>query len=509
MFNRASGVLLHISSLPGKFGIGTFGDEPVKFAQRLARMGCGAWQILPLGPTDSYNSPYASMGAYAGNVFFIDPKGLYDEGLLTEDEVAECVCENEYVAQYEHLKKTRVSVFRKAYARLDEKGQKELDAFIEENSFWLPDYALFRAIGAANSNIRWQDWDLPLKKREADAIKKASEEFSEEIRFNEFLQWKFYSQWFLLKKKVNALGVHIIGDMPMYLASDSSDLWANPQLFELDENLDTAARAGVPPDYFCEDGQLWGNPLYMWSEMEKDGYSWWISRLKFALKMYDAVRIDHFRAFSAYYSIPKGKSAREGEWIKGPGMKLFSMLKKECPNAAVIAEDLGDVDEDVKSLVKKCGFPGMRVMQFAFLSDTENTHLPHNYERNTVAYTGTHDNNTILGYLWEAGEIQRKKTLEYIDFSGDWGKGGNSSPVIRAMLRSLWQSVASIVIVPIQDLCGFGSDTKMNRPGTAEGNWEFRVTNSALDSIDTDYVKRLNEIYGRKISPIIKKSVDF
>ncbi len=503
MFNRSAGVLMHISSLPGKYGIGNLGKSARDFADKLAEMGVSAWQVLPVGPTDFYNSPYASLSAFAGNPAFIDPEQLCEDGLLTKEELKECEVNSPYVADYSAVAEWLMPTLRKAYKRADEKLLTEIDAFAEEND-WLPDYALFRTLNEKNNYIPWQEWDEGLRLRDEKALAEAKEEHAEDVGFYCFVQYEFYKQWFELKKYVNSKGVSIIGDMPIYLNLDSADIWANPKLFSLDKDLSLRCCAGVPPDYFCEDGQKWGNPLYNWAAMKKDGYSWWLRRIENSLKLYDAVRIDHFRGFSSYWEVPVDKSARFGKWKKGPGMDLFSTLLKANPNAAIIAEDLGEVDDGVIQLVKDSGFPGMGIMQFAFISPDDNAHLPHNYTKNTVAYTGTHDNNTILGWLWELDEGCRRYALDYCNFSGDWGVGGADSPVIRAMLRTLWQSSALIAIVPIQDLCGFGGDCRMNKPGLAEGNWNFRLTKEALDRIDTEAIRAMTELYRRR-NPLICK----
>ncbi|MGN1097472.1 MAG: 4-alpha-glucanotransferase, partial [Clostridia bacterium] len=350
----------------------------------------------------------------------------------------------------------------------------------------------------------WTEWPEDIRLRRPEALERCRAELSEDIRLFTYIQYLFFRQWEDLRSYARERGVGIIGDLPIYVAMDSADVWADPRAFQLDERNVPAEVAGVPPDYFTADGQLWGNPLYDWDAMKKDGYSWWVRRIENSLRLYDAVRIDHFRGFSAYWEVPVDKSAKFGEWKKGPGMDLFSTLAKAHPNAAIIAEDLGDIDDDVIKLVKDSGFPGMGVMQFAYISDEDNPHLPHNYTKNTVAYTGTHDNNTILGWLWESNPGSRQYALDYCGFTGDWGVGGPESPVIRCILRTLWRSGAAVTIVPIQDLCGFGGDCRMNKPGVADGNWNFRVTKEALDSIDAAGIRGITELYRRR-NPLIKK----
>ena len=494
--NRSGGVLMHISSLPGPFAIGTLGEGAKKFIDFLSESGFGAWQVLPCGPCDDYNSPYSGKSAFAGNIFFIDPQLLYEKNLLTQSEVKECETDNIYITDYDFLAKEREEVFRKAIPRLTEAMKKEVLGFCSKNP-WAEDYALYCALKEKNSLLPWYEWEESLKLRDEEALNKAKEELKENIFFYEFLQCEFFSQWSAMKKYANSKGVSIIGDMPIYLSHDSADVWANPHLISLDEDMHLTRCAGVPPDYFSIDGQKWGNPLYNWENLKKENYSLWIKRLGHALSMYDAVRIDHFRAFSAYWSIPAKEKATEGRWEKGPGIEFFNELRKLYPDAEIIAEDLGDIDDDVRALVKETGFPGMGVMQFAFITDDDTPHLPHNYSKKTVGYTGTHDNNTLLGWLWESDENSRRYALDYCDFSGDWGQGGPHSAPIRSIIRTLWRSGAILAIVPVQDLCGFGADTSMNHPGVAEGNWCFRITEDSLNSIDKEFYRNLNGLYKR------------
>ena len=493
---RSGGVLMHISSLPGQFGIGTLGKSAYKFVDFLYECGFGAWQILPLSPCDEYNSPYSGKSAFAGNYFFIDPEILYEKKLLTKEEVELCKSDNIYTVQYDFLNQTRMNIFRSAFLRTDDGIKKEIDEFCEKNK-WVENYALFCALKEKYSLLPWYEWAEDLKLRKKSAVEKAKTELSDEISFYIFLQYEFFSQWKALLKYANSKGVKIIGDMPIYLSHDSSDVWANAHLFSLDKDMHLKRCAGVPPDYFCSEGQKWGNPLYNWDALKNDDYSLWMERIAHALSMYDAVRIDHFRAFSAYWSIPAEEGAVCGKWEKGPGMDFFDRVKKLYGDDRIIAEDLGDIDDDVRELVKSTGFPGMGVMQFAFITNDDTPHLPHNYSEKTVGYTGTHDNNTLLGWLWESSEESRRYALSYCNFEGDWGIGGAHSPSIRAIIRTLWQSGAILAIVPVQDLCGFGGDTCMNHPGVAEGNWCFRLSEESLLSIDRGYYRELNKLYKR------------
>lgn len=504
VFNRSAGVLMHISSLPGKYGVGNLGRPAYDFVDRLANMGLAAWQVLPVGPTDGFNSPYASLSAFAGNPTFIDPETLMNDGLLTADELKACEVDSPYAADYDAVNAWLMPTLKKAYSRADKPLIKEIKAFAAESD-WLADYALFRALKEKyGQETPWQDWDEGLRLRKAAALKKARAELEDEIGFYCFVQYEFYRQWTALKKYANGKGIGIIGDMPIYLNIDSADVWAEPSQFSLDGDLRQKTCAGVPPDYFCEDGQKWGNPLYDWAAMKKDGYRWWVRRIENSLRLYDAVRIDHFRGFSSYWEVPVDKSARYGRWRKGPGTELFRALNEARPNAAIIAEDLGAEDEAVPKLLAAAGFPGMAVMQFGFIDSSDNAHLPHNYTKNTVAYTGTHDNNTMMGWFWEAEEGHRRYAMDYCGFKGDWGVGGADSPVMKSVIRALWASGALLTIIPVQDLCGFGGDTRMNRPGMAGGNWAFRVTESALDSIDCGFIRGITELYRRR-NPLLKE----
>lgn len=499
-FKRSSGVLAHVSSLPSEFGIGSFGKETKKFIDMLSRTGCKYWQVLPFGPTDSFNSPYASISAFAGNPNFIDLEGLRDEGLLTESELLDQKYANPYTAAFEFLNIRRIPVLYKAYTRTDEAYKAKIIEFEAKNKHWLPDYALYMIIKEANMGKEWYDWDdEKLKYHDDEAVGMAREEYADTVMFMEFIQYVFFNQWKNIKDYANDNNVEIIGDLPMYVARQSSDVWSNRNLFDLAEDGEPKCVAGVPPDYFSELGQKWGNPLYNWTKMKQTGYLWWMKRLESSFTMFDAVRIDHFRAFSAYWAVPfDAETAKEGEWRDGPGMDFFSIVKDKFGNGKIIAEDLGLIDEGVVKLIEDTGFPCMRVMQFGFLEDADNMHLPHNFPKNSVSYTGTHDNNTTLGWLWEAPPESRKHALDYCSFSGtDWAEGGWHSKSVRCIINALWQSPANLVIVPIQDLCGFGSDTKMNMPGVPNGNWAFRISDEHLNNIDTQWLTLLNKTYYR------------
>lgn len=503
MFDRASGVLLHVSSLPGDYGIGGFGAATRAFINTLHDAGCSYWQVLPFGPTDQWNSPYSGYSAFAGNPYFIDLETLYEEGLLTSAELEAERSDNPYTAQFEKLAKTRRATLKKAFARAGAAELERVRAYAKAQEDWLPDYALFMALGHVLQESDWRKWPLPLRHFEPAACKEAAETYADEVLFECFMQYKFAEQWAGVHAYAADCGVEIIGDMPMYVSLNSADVWSHPDLFDVNEDGEPKNVAGVPPDYFSEDGQKWGNPLYRWDRMKEDGYRWWIRRLKRSLHLFDVVRIDHFRAFSAYWAVPaEAETAKEGKWNPGPGMDFFNALFAAFGDRTpkIIAEDLGLIDKAVVDLREETGFPGMRVMQFGFIDASDNIHLPHNYERNCVAYTGTHDNNTIFGWLWEVLPHQRKFALDYCHYTGtgeDWQQGGYDSPSCRALITALWQSSAALAIVPFQDLCGFGKDTRINVPGVAEGNWAYRITEDNLDAMDTRWLHDLNVLYKR------------
>ncbi len=475
--NRKSGVLMHISSLFGDYSIGGFGNGAKYFIDFLSECGYSYWQVLPFCPSDECNSPYKSPSAFAGNPYFINLEQLRDKGLLTYDEL-ECQKQHTpYVCEYERLYKERLPILKTASLRA--KNKDEIRLFISQNTY-LDNFCKFMAIKTANNNEAWYNWE--------------NENYNDDDLFMwKFIQYEFFMQWADVKKYANEKGIKIIGDIPIYVDLDSSDVWADKHLFMLDSENKPTSVAGVPPDYFSEDGQLWGNPIYNWSEMEKENFRWWRNRIAHMTKMFDGIRIDHFRGIESFWEVPgDAKTAKEGKMTKGPGMKLINAIKEESGNALIIAEDLGLITEDVVKLVNDSGFPGMRVFQFAFMGDTASTHLPHNYINNCVAYTGTHDNNTLLGYLWELDEGTRRYMLEYCGFKGDDWSGG-----CEHIIRTMMASSAGVVIMPIQDLLGYGSDTRLNTPGRADGNWAYRITKEQLDSIDKKRFRRLNEIYSR------------
>lgn len=489
---RSSGILMHISSLPSPYGIGTMGKEARKFADFLVKAGQRYWQILPICPTSYGDSPYQSFSSFAGNPYFIDLEYLCRQKLLTKKE-----CESfpwgeradsvDFGVMYE----SRYKVLRLAYKRFLKKEPADFAAFCEEESDWLDDYALFMALKDANDGVAWFKWEKDLKTREPKALAAARERYADDIRFYQMLQYLFFRQWWDLKAYVNGKGIEIIGDVPIYVAGDSADVWANPKQFYLDKNLDPIDVAGCPPDAFSADGQLWGNPLFRWDVMKKDDYTWWTKRVAAMSKLYDIVRIDHFRGFDSYYAIPAGdKTARNGEWRKGPGMDLFRALEKKLGKMNIIVEDLGYLTPSVIKLVEDSGFPGMKVIQFAFDSREGSNYLPHTYDSHCVVYTGTHDNDTLLGWMKTAPKKSVKFAKEYLNLTEEegyhWG-----------MMRGAWASVGELAVVPMQDLLGLGSEARMNIPSTLGTNWKWRAVEGQITGKLAKKIYGYMEMYGR------------
>ena len=471
---RSCGILMHITSLPSPYGIGTFGAEAEKFVDWLKSAGQSYWQVLPVGPTGYGDSPYQSFSTYAGNPLLIDLDELVQNGLLSkaECEAADYGADPTYV-DFDKVNRTKMELLRKAYKGFSEDAG--YLAFERSEAEWLDDYSLFMALKTENNLVSWTQWSDDLRFRKPEAIEAARERLKDEIGFWRFIQYTFYSQWDKLKSYANKNGVQIIGDIPIYVALDSSDVWANTSLFEMDERLNPKRVAGVPPDYFSETGQLWGNPLYDWSVMKKEKYSWWISRIEKAAKLYDVVRIDHFRAFDTYWAIPYGdKTAINGKWEQGPGMDLWNEVKTRLGEVNIIAEDLGDIFDSVKELLKASGFPGMRVLQFGFNPESsDNDHLPHRYHENCVAYTGTHDNSTVMGWYKAADVKSREMCRRYL-------KPMPFEKLNKAFIRELYKSSAGLAIVPMQDVIGLDDRARMNIPSTLGGNWKWRAVKKQI-----------------------------
>ncbi|MBE6682090.1 MAG: 4-alpha-glucanotransferase [Ruminococcaceae bacterium] len=473
---RKSGVLMPVSSLYGEYSCGSFGKSAYEFIDFLEGCGFTLWQVLPFNMVDEYNSPYKSYSSFSGNPYFVDLEVLYEKGLLTDEELVSARQQSPWLCEYERLAGERFELLKKASKRVENK--RPINKFIKENPY-IAAFCEFMALKAANGGEEWLLW----KTKKAD----------KDILFAwQFTQYEFFTQWAKVREYAASKNIKIIGDIPIYVSHDSSDVWSHPEYFMLGKDGRPTHVAGVPPDYFCEDGQLWGNPLYDWKKMKGDNYKWWCDRIRHMSLLFDYVRIDHFRGIEAYWSVPAcAKTAKEGKWQKGPGMSLIKEIKKAAGDTLIIAEDLGDITPEVEKLVKMSGFPGMRVFQFGFLSDSESSHMPHNYPENCISYTGTHDNNTLLGYLWELDDAARERMLSYCGHEGDWQSG------CKSILRTMLSSHSSTVIMPIQDILGFGADTRINTPGKADNNWAFRVTKEQIDSIDRGFWKNLNKTYYR------------
>lgn len=492
---RSSGVLMHISSLPSPYGIGTMGRAARDFVDFLQKSGQRYWQILPICPTGYGDSPYQTFSTFAGNPYFIDLEMLTEAGLLEKNDYADIDWEStpdrvNFGALYEK----RYPVLRKAAKKLGEKVPERYQDFCEKQSFWLDDYALFMTLKDANDGKAWQEWPEGLKNREEAALHKAREQYAEELTFWKILQFLFYEQWQSLRRYANEKGISIIGDLPIYVALDSADVWAKPEEFQLDENRLPIEVAGCPPDGFSAKGQLWGNPLYDWDKMEKEGFSWWIKRIEYLTNVYNVLRIDHFRGFDSYFAIPYGAdTAAGGCWKKGPGMKLFDAVEQAIGHKEIIAEDLGFLTESVKKLLSDSMFPGMKVLQFAFDSRDANSveYFPHNYPVHCVAYVGTHDNDTVQGWIAAISEEDAALAKAYLPLT-------NPAEYHWEMMQALWKSVAELTIVQAQDLLGLGSESRMNTPSTSAGNWQWRAKPGVFTDALAQKLLEQIKLFGRQ-----------
>ena len=487
---RGSGILMHITSLPGPYGVGTMGASAYGFVDFLKKAGQSNWQILPLSPTGYGDSPYQSCSAFAGNHYLIDLDLLVNEGLLEKAEVEQLCGEDRTDAvDFGRLYQNRLPILRLAYHRFAD--WEALDAFCCENSNWLPDFALFMALKEANGGNPWYQWEEKLKRREADAVWNARQQLKDQIRFYCFVQYLFYKQWTALRAYAHENGVRIIGDVPIYVPLDSVDVWSNPELFQLDETLTPTAVAGCPPDAFTEDGQLWGNPLYRWDVLKKDGYGWWLRRLEAAGKLYDVVRLDHFRAFEAYWSVPYGDAtARGGKWIKGPGMDFISAVKEGLPKLKLIAEDLGFLTQEVLDLRDASGYPGMKVLEFAFDSLEPSEYQPHTYIQNTVCYTGTHDNMTMRQWFETAEPEALAYAAAYMRLTEQEG-------FVWGAIRTAMSSVSDLCVVQMQDYLELGGEARMNFPGTLGCNWTWRAAEGFCSDALAEKIYKMTKLYGR------------
>jgi len=499
-FPRSSGILLHPTCFPSRFGIGDLGKEAYRFIDFLKDSYQQYWQILPLGPTGFGNSPYMCYSALAGNPMLISPEKLYDEGLLSDDDFAnlpEFPLDN---VDYQQVESTKIPLLKKACSNFKANATKEQQqAFAEfcySKAYWLDDYTLFMALKDSTGGASWNTWDKDIAKRKPLAIEKAKTDLVDQVFYHKFLQFQFYSQWSELRTYANDRGVQIIGDIPIYVAHDSADVWGNPENFCLDKDTGEAAlMAGVPPDYFSATGQLWGNPVYDWKQLEKQSFKWWVQRFEAMLDYVDIIRIDHFRGFEAFWAVPLGEeTAVNGEWVKAPGDQLFETIKKQLGTLPVLAEDLGTITPDVEALRDKFEFPGMKVLQFAFGGDAGNPYLPFNVqENNCVIYTGTHDNDTTVGWFENASDTEKHNLCFYL---GSISHDGVHWDMIRLALAS----VANVAIFPLQDILGLGSNARMNIPSKAEGNWGWRYRTEAMNSELSQRMKTFVQFFGR--SPI-------
>ena len=502
---RTSGILLHPTSLPSRFGIGDLGPEAYKFVDFLVEAGQGLWQVLPLNPTGYGDSPYASYSAFAGNTLLISPERLIEDGLLDQAalEADQPVGPVDY--GYAHQLKNRL--LSRAYERFrdtnDEDHRGGFESFCERQRYWLDDYALFRALKDEHAGVAWTEWDRSVVRDKS------------RVEAHKFCQFLFFRQWAKLRRYCHEREIKIIGDFPIFVAHDSADVWTNPALFKLDRDGKPLVVAGVPPDYFSATGQFWGNPLYNWERMQADGFKWWIERVRGMFAIVDIARVDHFRGFVASWEIPGGdKTAEKGQWVKTPGRELFNSIRSALGELPIIAEDLGVITDNVNALRDELGFPGMRVLQFGFGAEPKiSVDLPHNYIRNVVAYTGTHDNDTTVGWFNAAAgegstrtdqqiEAQRQFCLQYLNTKGD--------EIHWDFIRAVWASVADRAIAPLQDVLGLGSEARMNLPNSTEGNWSWRYKSGALTSDLAVRLRELTHLYGRRLTgsgdPVTKMS---
>ncbi len=507
MSARKNGVLMPVSALPGAYGIGCFSKEAYAFVDLLKETGQTYWQILPLGPTGFGDSPYQSFSTYAGNPYFIDLETLIDDGFLTR---AECDTadfgDDDTTIDYEKLYRSRFKVLRIAYGRAKAAGvmeSPEYHIFATKEASWLHDYAHFMALKDAHNGASWDQWEPGLRFRVSEALQQSEEKLADEIGFYEYIQFLFATQWQALKAYANKNGVSIIGDIPIYVAFDSSDAWASPELFQFDATNMPLAVAGCPPDAFSATGQLWGNPLYDWKRHRDTDYAWWRQRIAHCFDIYDMVRIDHFRGFDEYYSIPYGDATAEnGKWMPGPGMDLFNAISDYMGDLPIIAEDLGFLTTTVIQMLKRSGFPGMKVIQFAFDSREESDYLPHNYDRNCVVYTGTHDNDTTVGWFKTMDKADRQVAVDYMNISHTPDDEVNWDFIALAM-----RSVADTCIIPAQDFLGLGSEARINTPSTLGNNWVWRMRKGAFTLEIKARMLRLTRLTGR-LSDIMKKEED-
>ena len=496
MFERSSGILFHPTSLPGKYGIGTLGKEAYAFIDFLKKSRQKLWQIFPLGPTGYGDSPYQSFSSFAGNPYLIDFDLLIEAHLLSEEDLRDVFfVDNEEYIDYGAVYNQKYPLLRKAYENFkssDNHEMKEnLEHFKRENASWLNDYSLYISLKNHFNGLPWNEWAHDIKNREHGAMEHYRNELADDIEYHNFIQFLFFKQWGDVKRYANENGIKIIGDIPIFVAADSSDAWANPEIFLFDEERKPVKVAGVPPDYFSATGQLWGNPLYNWQKLKETNYSWWVERVRANLSTCDIIRIDHFRGFEAYWAVPYGDdTAINGQWEPGPGIDLFNAIKSQLGELPIIAEDLGLMTQGVIDLREATGFPGMKILGFAFDSGEENDYLPHTYTKNCVVYTGTHDNDTLIGWFQKAKEEDRQFARDYLNSRSD-------DEIHWDAIRGAWSSVASMAISPVQDFLGLGSEARINTPGVAAGNWQWRLRHGVLTDELAERIAKLTRVYSR------------
>jgi 4-alpha-glucanotransferase len=504
---RLSGILLHPTSLPGRYGIGELGHEAIRFIDFLAGAEQRLWQVLPLGPTGYGDSPYQCFSAFAGNPLLISLDLLVEQGLLTAHDVAGAHFPAHQV-DYGAVIDFKLPRLETAYHRAKEKPEvmARFESFCREKSAWLDDFALFMAVKEAHGNVAWTDWEADIRSRRPKAVDRWRHEKADAVRARQFSQYLFFTQWRTVKEAAHHRGIEVMGDIPIFVAHDSADVWSHPDLFRLKRDGKPEAVAGVPPDYFSATGQLWGNPLYRWDEMARRGYDWWVDRFRATFEMVDRVRLDHFRGFEAYWEIPGGeKTAVKGQWIKGPGAALFEALGKELGDLPIVAENLGVITPEVEALRERFAFPGMAILQFAWGSDPQgSTFLPHNYTRRLVAYTGTHDNDTTVGW-WTSGVGDSTRTKEEVEREHDFVRrymNTDAREIHWDFIRTLLASVAGTAIVPLQDVLGKGSEARMNVPARAAGNWRWRFVAKELTGEAQRRLLLYTQTYGRGRPPV-------
>jgi 4-alpha-glucanotransferase len=493
-YNRSSGIILHPTSLPGNYGIGDIGPEAYHWLDFLEETGCAIWQVLPLGPTGYGDSPYQCFSAFAGNPYLISPDLLLQDGLLYPDDLIDRPNFPEERVDYGAVIPWKLSVLDRSFDRFiraASPGTKEkYESFVTSQAAWLEDFALFMALKETHGGAPWPSWEDPLRDRQLEALLEAKRDLALLIERQKYRQFLFFKQWGNLRAYAKQKGIQIIGDIPIFVAHDSADVWAHPELFFLDPKGKPTVVAGVPPDYFSATGQLWGNPLYRWKVHRASGYAWWIDRIKAVLSLVDFIRLDHFRGFAGYWEVPgKATTAVKGKWKKGPGKHFFSVVKKTLGTLPILAEDLGVITADVEAIRDGFELPGMKILQFAFDAGPENKFLPHNYISNCVAYTGTHDNDTVLGWYQRVPEVEKDYYRRYFDRDG--------AHVSWDLIRGVWSSVAMFAIAPLQDFLELDNSARMNYPGNPSGNWTWRMVKGSIEENLPDRILEINKIYGR------------